>query len=385
MGFTNHQTEHNNRVVIAMSGGVDSSVAAALLVHQGYDVIGIMMRLWSDSIESGTPAANRCCTPDQMADARRVADHLNIPFYVLDAQSQFRSSIVQPFIDEHQAGRTPNPCIACNRQIRFSFLLRHAQALGAQFLATGHYAQVKRTGEFYELLKGSDPNKDQSYVLYTLIQEKLAHIMFPVGGFIKEQVRELAEEFGLPVATKHDSQDLCFVVDGDHKGFLRRHSENGFVPGPIVDQTGNELGHHDGLPFYTIGQRKGLGVSADQPLYVLHKDQTLNAVVVGPREALGQENFRVRDLNWISGIPVSAEQKVEIKIRYKAKTVSGHVLQGGSNEAAIKLAEPLNGVTPGQGAVFYDGDVCLGGGIISDQLTETVSVNLFSSKQPEER
>ena len=385
MGFANHQTEHNNRVVIAMSGGVDSSVAAALLVQQGYDVIGIMMRLWSDSIESGSPAANRCCTPDQMADARRVADHLNIPFYVLDAQSQFRNSIVQPFIDEHQAGRTPNPCIACNRQIRFSFLLRHAQAVGAQFLATGHYAQVKRTEDFYELLKGTDPNKDQSYVLYTLNQEKLAHIMFPVGGFIKEQVRELAEEFGLPVATKHDSQDLCFVVDGDHKGFLQRHSESGFVAGLIVDQNGNELGYHDGLPFYTIGQRKGLGVSADRPLYVLRKDKKNNAIVVGARPALEKKSFRVRDLNWISGTAISDGKQVEIKIRYKAKMVSGHVLLGGNNEATIELANPLSGVTPGQGAVFYDGEVCLGGGIISDLVEDTISLNLVSSEQPEER
>lgn len=385
MSSVSHQSNQKNRVVVAMSGGVDSSVAAALLVQQGYDVIGIMMRLWSDSIESSSPMVNRCCTPDQMADARRVADHLNIPFYVLDAQSQFRSSIVQQFIDEHLAGRTPNPCIACNRKIRFGYLLGHAQALGAQFLATGHYARVKRTNKSYELLRGSDPNKDQSYVLYTLTQEKLAHVLFPVGEFVKEHVRELAEEFGLPVASKHDSQDLCFVVDGDHKGFLQRHGENGFAPGPIIDQKGNELGQHEGLPFYTIGQRKGLGISASQPLYILHKDKGRNAIVVGSLDALGQKQFRVRGLNWISGMPVPSEKQVEIKIRYKAQAVPGHVDQSDGSEATIRLSSPARGVTPGQGAVFYDGDVCLGGGIISEQLEDSSNQIPVSTEHAEER
>ena len=385
MSFVNHQSDHNKRVVVAMSGGVDSSVAAALLVQQGYEVIGIMMRLWSDSIESSSPLVNRCCTPDQMADARRVADHLNIPFYVLDAQSQFRSSIVQQFIDEHLAGRTPNPCIACNRKIRFGYLLGHAQALGAQFLATGHYARVKRTNESYELLRGTDPNKDQSYVLYTLTQEKLARVLFPVGEFVKEHVRELAKEFGLPVAAKHDSQDLCFVVDGDHKGFLQRHGENGFAPGLIVDQEGNELGQHEGLPFYTIGQRKGLGISADRPLYILHKDKARNAIVVGSRDALGQKQFHVRDINWISGVPVTAEKQIETKIRYKARAVPGLIDQSSSSEAIVKLSSPASGVTPGQGAVFYDGDICLGGGIISDKLEDSISLLPVSTEHVEER
>jgi tRNA-specific 2-thiouridylase len=384
MNDTNHQNSHKERVVVAMSGGVDSSVAAALLVQQGYDVVGIMMRLWSESIQSQTPIANRCCTPDQMADARRVADHLNIPFYVLDTQSQFRESIVQQFIDEHNAGRTPNPCIACNRQIRFSFLLNHARALGAHFLATGHYARVRRTGNRYELLKGKDPNKDQSYVLFTFNQAKLAHVLFPVGDLNKEQVRTLAKQFGLPVAAKHDSQDLCFVADGDHKGFLKRQNSNGFIPGPIVDQNGNELGMHTGLPFYTIGQRKGLGVSAEQPLFILQKDRLRNAIVVGPREALEKSSFKVRDLNWIGGEQVSAEQQVDVKIRYKAEAVQGYVFESNNNEAFVELAVPVRGVTPGQGAVFYNGDVCLGGGIIADQEEEMVSKKSPSQKEPEE-
>lgn len=385
MTSLNHQTNKTTRVVVAMSGGVDSSVAAALLVQQGYDVVGMMMRLWSESIETNSPVANRCCTPDQMADARRVAEHLNIPFYVLDAQAQFRETIVQHYIDEHEAGRTPNPCIACNRQIRFSYLLGHARALGAQFLATGHYARIRQDNGSYELVQGADPQKDQSYVLYVLNQEKLAQVLFPVGEYEKGHVRELAEEFGLPVASKHDSQDLCFLVDGNNKGFLQRHSENGFVPGPIVNQAGEELGHHDGLPSYTIGQRKGLGLSSQKPLYVLHKDTTNNAVVVGPRQALEKTSFRVRDLNWISGTPVSASRQVAVKIRYKAAPVAGHVIHLHGGEAIVELEIPVSGVTPGQGAVFYDGNLCLGGGIIADQLEGSISLNVISNKQQREQ
>ena len=354
------------RVVVAMSGGVDSSVAAALLVEEGYDVVGIMMRLWSDSLETAAPVVNRCCTPDQMADARRVADHLNIPFYVLDAQSQFREAIVQSFIDDHQHGRTPNPCIACNRKIRFGFLLQHAQALGAQFMATGHYARKRENNGSYQLIKGMDSSKDQSYVLYALNQQKLAHVLFPVGEFEKAEVREMARKFDLPVASKHDSQDLCFVVDGDNKGFLQRYAGNGFSAGPIVDQSGSELGRHDGLPFYTIGQRKGLGISSGQPLYVLRKDFSTNRIIVGPREALHEDLLHVRDLNWISGTAVSAKRPVQIKIRYKTTSVTGHIHLEDNGEALVRLMEPVSGVTPGQGAVFYDGEVCLGGGIIAD-------------------
>jgi len=367
-----------------MSGGVDSSVAAALLVKQGYDVIGIMMRLWSESIATQTTIANRCCTPDQMADARRIADQLNIPFYVLDAQSQFRGSIVQQFIDDHNAGLTPNPCISCNRRIRFSFLLQHAKALGAQFLATGHYARVRQNGGDFELLKGIDPHKDQSYVLYTLNQRKLAHILFPVGEYIKEDVRALAEEFALPVASKHDSQDLCFITDGNYRAFLERQNTNGFEPGPILDQNGRELGRHAGLPFYTIGQRKGLGISADRPLFVLEKDKTRNAIIIGPREALEQHTFRIRDLNWISGEGISSKQLVDIKIRYKATAVPGYIITSSNNDAVIKLITPVRGVTPGQGAVFYRGDVCLGGGIITGQREDLTDEKSFSNEQLEE-
>ncbi len=360
--------KEKKRVVVAMSGGVDSSVAAALLVQEGYDVIGMMMRLWSEPAAKGSAPANRCCTPDQMADARRIANHLGIPFFVVDVQEHFREKIVQFFIDEHLAGRTPNPCIECNREIRFTFLLDHALALDADFLATGHYAQVQRVDGVYQLLKGVDASKDQSYVLHILDQAKLAQVLFPIGKFQKDKVRELAHQFDLTVAGKKDSQDLCFLADGDYRRFLAEYSDRAVVPGPIVSVDGQELGQHAGLPFYTIGQRKRLGISSPTPLHVLHKDNDHNTLVVGPRESLGQHTLIVRDLNWISGKPPAPSDPVQIKIRYKAIPVAGVVSNLESSSARVIFEEPVIGVTPGQGAVFYNNDICLGGGIIADHL-----------------
>lgn len=352
------------RVVVAMSGGVDSSVAAALLARQGYDVIGMMMRLWSETGTGQAAPANRCCTPDQMADARRVADKLDIPFYVLDVQQQFRQSIVQFFIDEHAAGRTPNPCVECNRQIRFTYLLERAMALGADYLATGHYARVKSIGDRYHLLQGIDSHKDQSYVLHILQQTHLARVLFPIGEYTKAEVRELAREFGLPVAAKQESQDLCFLNDGDYRRFLREHSPQSQQPGPIVDIRGHELGRHEGLPFYTIGQRKGLGIAAAEPLFVLGKNVERNALVVGPREALGIRQLSAERVNWINGTPpepVSAQ----VKIRYKATAVAAVVTPVAGDCALVQFNEPIYSATPGQAAVFYDEATCLGGGIIA--------------------
>lgn len=349
-----------------MSGGVDSSVAAALLVQQGYDVIGMMMRLWSEPGAGPDAPANRCCTPDQMADARHIANLLDIPFYVVDVQSYFHRNIVQFFIDEHEQGRTPNPCIQCNRQIRFTFLLEQALALDADYLATGHYARVRHTDDGYQILKGVDRHKDQSYVLHVLTQEKLAHVLFPVGEYTKDEVRDLARQFGLSVAGKSESQDLCFLGDGDYRRFLREYSEKAAVSGPILDQDGQELGQHEGLPFYTIGQRKGLGISAPQPLYVLRKDVGRNALIVGTRDELGQRSLTARDVNWVGGRVPDGPISAEIKIRYKAKPVAGTVTALANGRCRVHFDEPVFGITAGQGAVFYDGDVCLGGGIIAD-------------------
>lgn len=365
-GLSSVKYANGKRVVVAMSGGVDSSVAAAILVKQGFDVVGMMMRLWSEPGTTNGAQFNRCCTPDQMADARRVADQLGIPFYALDVKDHFRDSIVQFFIDEHVAGRTPNPCIECNRQIRFTYLLEQALAIDAHYLATGHYARVQQINDHYKLLKGVDQSKDQSYVLHVLNQKKLAHVLFPIGDYRKEEVRDLARQFNLPVAAKHDSQDLCFVADGDYRRFLRQNSTDVSRPGLIISESGQELGQHNGLPFYTIGQRKGLGVTASLPLYVINKDTENNNLVVGPREALGQTELIALDVNWIAGHSPDLSKPVQIKIRYKAKPVPGMISDLGHGKTFVHFNEPVLGITPGQGAVFYDNDICLGGGLIAD-------------------
>jgi tRNA-specific 2-thiouridylase len=353
------------RVVVAMSGGVDSSVAAALLVEQGYDVVGMMMRLWSES-DTGSKL-NRCCTPDQMADARRVAERLGIPFYVLDVQDYFRQTVVQFFIDEHAAGRTPNPCLECNRKVRFSYLLARALALGAQFLATGHYARVERSTGGYRLLKAVDQLKDQSYVLHILNQDQLAQVKFPVGSYTKDEVRQLATKFGLPVAKKSESMDLCFLADGDYRRFLDAYAPQIGEPGPIIDSTGRVLGEHLGLANYTIGQRKGLGIAAGEPLFVLKKDVTKNTLSVGTRPQLGKTTLTVRDVCWVAGSPPRGEANVEVKIRYRARPIAGRLICSDSGLVQVEFEEPVYGATPGQGAVFYLGDVCLGGGIIDEE------------------
>ncbi len=375
------KTVQGKRVVVAMSGGVDSSVAAAILVEQGFDVIGMMMRLWSEPGTTNETQFNRCCTPDQMADARRVADQLDIPFYVLDVKDHFRESIVQFYIDEHEAGRTPNPCIECNRQIRFSYLLEQAFALDAHYLATGHYARVQFTNDGYKLFKSADQHKDQSYVLHVLNQQQLAHVLFPVGDFQKDAVRDLARQFNLPVAAKHDSQDLCFVADGDYRRFLRQHSGEAARPGSIISESGKELGRHDGLPFYTIGQRKGLGVAASHPLYVLNKDTENNHLVVGPREALGRTELTALDVNWIAGHSPDLSNPVQIKIRYKAKPVSGFISDLGQDKIHVRFNEPVFGITPGQGAVFYNDNLCLGGGLIAEpSLHQPVAAQIIKDE-----
>ncbi|MAS34186.1 MAG: tRNA 2-thiouridine(34) synthase MnmA [Anaerolineaceae bacterium] len=359
----------NTRVVVAMSGGVDSSVAAALLVEQGYEVIGMMMRLWSEETVSGK-VFNRCCTPDQMADARRIADKLDIPFYVLDTRDVFRSNVVDFFIDQHRAGYTPNPCIECNRHIRFEWLLNNALALDADYLATGHYAQVQRASSGdYQLLKAVDDRKDQSYVLSVMGQDELKHVLFPVGGYAKTEIRQIAERFGLPTASKHDSQDLCFLGDGDYRRFLRQHAPDVMMAGPIVRKDGTVIGEHEGLANYTIGQRKGLGIQSSEPLYVLDVNPYRNALIVGTRAELGTATISAGRVNWIAGQPPSATFQAGVKVRYKAQPLPATVEVDGPDRVRVHFDEPVRDATPGQGAVFYDGDVCLGGGIIERMPT----------------
>ncbi|MBN1202407.1 MAG: tRNA 2-thiouridine(34) synthase MnmA [Anaerolineae bacterium] len=352
------------RVVVAMSGGVDSSVAAALLVEQGHDVIGMMLRLWSE--DCGAGGSNRCCTPDQMADARRIADQLGIPFYVIDTQAVFRNTVVQYFIDRYAAGQTPNPCLECNRLIRFEWLLDHARAVGADCLATGHYARTAPAPDgSIRLLKGRDPRKDQSYVLSVLTQDKLRQVLFPVGDYVKAEVRAIAARHGLPVASKHDSQDLCFLADGDYRRFLAEHAPDAVRPGPILTRDGRELGQHTGLPFYTIGQRKGLGISAPEPLYVLAIDPARNALIVGTRAELGRSALIAGHVNWIAGSVPPEPLRADVKIRYTARPAPAAVHPLDGQRVQVVFDAPVRDITPGQAAVFYEGDTCLGGGIIA--------------------
>ena len=351
------------KVVVAMSGGVDSSVAAALLKSQGYDVAGMMLRLWS---EEGKEDTNRCCTPEAMALARRVAAKLDIPFYVIDAKEIFRETVVKYFLEGYARGETPNPCLVCNRQIRWTFLLEHALALGAESMATGHYARTRRLENgTIQLLRGVDAAKDQSYVLHVLTQDKLARALFPVGEHTKPEIRKIAEKFGLPTATRHDSQDLCFLAGDDYRRFLRRNAPELLRAGPIVAQDGRVLGEHSGLASYTIGQRKGLGVPSDVPLYVLGKDAATNSLRVGVREELGTQELTANDVLWTSGERPGNPIRAQVKIRYTAKEAPAEVwpIEDGKR-VRVRFDIIQRDITAGQAAVFYDGDVVIGGGII---------------------
>lgn len=350
------------KVVVAMSGGVDSSVAAALLKEQGYDVIGMMMRLWS---EPGKEDSNRCCTPDSLGQARRVAAKLNIPFYVVDAKDVFHSTVVQYFLDGYARGETPNPCLICNRQIRWTFLLDHALALGAEFMSTGHYVRMRKDERGKSsLLRAVDRSKDQSYVLHVLTQDKLKHALFPVGDYPKPEIRAIAEKYGLPTASRKDSQDLCFLAGDDYRNFLKRNAVELLQPGPIVTCDGREVGEHNGLANYTIGQRKGLGVASPIPLYVLGKNALTNVLVVGTQEELGSQELTARDVNWLSGEAPTEPFRAEVKIRYTAKEAWATVTPLHGGQARVQFDVPQRDITAGQAAVFFEGDVMLGGGII---------------------
>jgi tRNA-specific 2-thiouridylase len=348
------------RVAVAMSGGVDSSVAAALLVDQGIDVFGVMMRLW---VEEGR--VNRCCSPDDINGARRVAAELGIPFYVIDMKSAFRDHVVSFFLDGYAQGVTPNPCIECNRTIRWTHLLQDALGLGATHLATGHYARVQRKGDEWVLLRGIDADKDQSYVLSVLGQAELGHAVFPLGEFTKAEIREYARRRRLPTAERPESQDLCFLAGDDYRNFMRRHGSEGLRPGPILNAAGVQVGQHDGLAAYTIGQRRGLRVSSNDPLYVVAKDRSANALIVGRRSDLGRTGFRTHRVGWVSGRLPAEAFRAEAQVRYRSAQVPCQVLPRVDETCDVELNEPLLGVTPGQSAVFYQDEVCLGGGVIA--------------------
>jgi tRNA-specific 2-thiouridylase len=344
-----------------MSGGVDSSVAAALLKEQGFEVAGMMLRLWS---EPGKEDSNRCCTPDSMAQARRVAAILNIPFYVIDAKDVFRETVVEYFLEGYARGETPNPCLVCNRKIRWTFLLEHALAIGAEYMATGHYARLRRDGEKIQLLRAVDRSKDQSYVLHVLNQEQLKHALFPVGDYAKAEIRTIAEKHGLPTASRKDSQDLCFLAGEDYRNFIRRNAAEMLKPGEIVTRAGKTLGSHSGLANYTIGQRKGLGIASSVPLYVIAKDAARNVLVVGTQEELGTMELTARQVNWLSGEAPVEPFRAEVKIRYTAKEAEAWVEPVGADQVRVRFEAPQRDVTAGQAAVFYQGETLVGGGVI---------------------
>jgi len=387
------------RIVVAMSGGVDSSVAAALLKEQGHEVIGIMLRLWSepgviedDGVER--VVQNKCCSLESVDDARRVARMLDIPFYLVNVAEEFKSSVVDMFYEEYMAGRTPNPCLTCNRHIRFTVMLNRALALDADYMATGHYVRVDDhpvTGK-RRLRRGLDPDKDQSYVLHVLNQRQLAHACFPLGPYTKPEVRAMAAERGMTVATKAESQEICFVAQNDYRGFIDRYAANAVEeqalvgagtatatstkplltlpkPGPIYDRQGKVLGRHRGLAFYTIGQRKGLGLTSLEPLHVLKIDASENALIVGPAAELEKTSFTVGKMHYLSGETPTQPFEAAVRIRYKAPEVSALVTPIAGNRVNVTLSRPQRAITPGQAAVFYggaDGDEVLCGGIIEE-------------------
>jgi tRNA-specific 2-thiouridylase len=354
------------RIVIAMSGGVDSSVAAALLAREGHEVIGLSMQLYdhSGSHGDGQVRFGTCCTIDDLHDARRVAASLGIPHYIMNFERQFGETVVSNFIREYSSGRTPIPCVHCNGDLKFATLAARADGLGAEFVATGHYARVEQDPPGgYVLKRGVDAAKDQSYFLFTLTQDQLSHAIFPVGALDKPAVRALARDFGLPVSDKPDSHEICFVADGDHAAFMERQ---GVSPGPgvIRDIDGNVLGAHDGVHHYTVGQRKGLGLSSPIRLYVVGIDAEHRAVTVGPRQALERCELTAAEVNWISGCAPAPGTRVSAQIRYRHREAAASItpLPGGRVRAVFD--EPQYAVAPGQAVVFYDGAVVVGGGWI---------------------
>jgi len=354
------------KVMIGMSGGVDSSVAAAVLLEKGYDVVGVTMQIWPDMDEERKRTEGGCCSLSAVDDARRVANKLGIPYYVMNFKDVFQEKVIDYFTSEYMKGRTPNPCIACNRYVKFDALLKKAVAMGIDYVATGHYARIEydNTRNRYLLKKSATDKKDQTYALYNLTQYQLSRTLMPIGDYTKDQVRKIAKEIGLTVATKPDSQEICFVDDNDYGKFICENTDYEIKPGYFVDTQGNILGMHKGIVHYTIGQRKGLGIALGRPMFVVEIDAVNNRVVLGDENDVFSNSLVAEDLNFISIDSLQGELRVKAKIRYSAKEAEAVISPLSNGEVRVTFDEPQRAITPGQSVVFYDGDIVVGGGVI---------------------
>lgn len=352
----------SQRVIVAMSGGVDSAVAAGLLARQGYEVVGITMRLWTQEDPLAPRYQRRCCPAEDIDDARAAADALGIPHYVLNMEEEFSARVVDYFVAEYRRGRTPNPCLPCNEHVKFRSLLARAAAFEADYLATGHYARIDRSDGAFRLLRARDAEKDQSYVLYMLGQQELSRVIFPIGNYRKEEIRELAQEMGLPVADKPDSADICFLPTEDYRDFIAQQVPQ--AGGDIVDRDGRVAGRHQGVAGFTIGQRRGLGVALGERRYVSAIDPELNVITIGTEEDLLSNALTAEAVRWVAGAPPPVEFEVDAKIRYRTAAQPA-LVKPTPDGAEVRFRQPQRAVTPGQAVVFYRSDEMLGGGIIA--------------------
>ena len=357
----------SKRALIAMSGGVDSSVSALLTLRRGLSCVGATMRLFTNEILGGEQEST-CCSLDDVEDARSVAFRLGIPYYVFNFGSEFRQKVMDKFVCSYEQGLTPNPCIDCNRYLKFDALLQRALTLGCDYVVTGHYARIRQENGRYLLYKAADESKDQTYFLYSLTQEQLAHILFPLGALNKAEVRQIAEENGFINARKRDSQDICFVPDGDYMAFLERYTGKRYPAGDFLDQSGTVIGRHRGAVAYTCGQRKGLGLAMGEPVYVCGKDMQKNTVTVGPNEALFSRTLRANDWNWISIPALTEPVRCKAKARSRMNEQPATVYPEENGFARVEFDEAQRAITPGQAVVLYDGDTVIGGGTITEAI-----------------